>query len=138
MKNWAVFGQQNLLKITLKLHRLFWECPGIKDFWNLVNTLLFDVIGLRFTLNPQLFLLNMPESSIPKTVMKLLIHILTAARCLIALFWKRSTSPSLLDLWSRIKNIRLMEYMTALNNNQADIFYKVWALWDIYAAEHDM
>lgn len=104
----------------------------------IVNSLLFDVLGLRFTLNPQLCLLNIPEGQIPRATMKLLIHILTAARCLIALFWKRTTPPSLIDLLTRIQEVRLMEYMTALSNNQADIFYKVWMLWDVYAAEHDL
>lgn len=69
--------------------------------------------------------------------MKLLMHILTAARCLIALFWKRSAPPTYLDLWSRIKDVRTMEYMTALFHNKAELFHKIWAPWDLYSAERD-
>lgn len=116
---------------------LFWECPGIRSFWIAVNALLYDILGIRFTLSPQLFILNIPESSIPRYSTKLLIHILTAARCIIALFWKRSSAPSRLDLCSRVKEVCLMEYMTALSHNQVDLFHKIWSLWDFYIAEHD-
>lgn len=115
---------------------LFWECSGNTEcFWNTVNTLLHDVLGIRFSLDLQLFLLNVSEC--PIGAMNLRIHMLTAARCLIALFWKRSTTPTLLDLWARIKDVRLLEYMMALSHNKADLFFKVWSPWDLYSAEHE-
>lgn len=116
---------------------LFWECPEIRDYWIMVKNLLYDILGIEFPLCPQLFLLNFSDKLIPKLAMKLVIHILTAARCLIALFWKRGSPPSSLDLWTRIKNVRVMESMTALSNNRADQFYKIWEPWDHYCAEHD-
>lgn len=116
---------------------LFWECPEIEPFWGVVQTLLFDVLGIRFTLDPLLFLLNVSERPLPKLTTKLLIHILTAARCLIALFWKRQAPPSLLDLLARVKEIRTMEYITAVAHNKVDLFHSIWASWDVYSAEHD-
>lgn len=115
---------------------LFWERPGIQTYW--INNLLYDVLGIRFPLEPQLFLLNVTDCAVPKFVMKLLLHILTAARCLIALFWMRSMPSASLDLLTRIKDIRIVEYMTAISYNRADLFHKIWAPWDLYCADNDI
>lgn len=103
----------------------------------MVNTLFQEVLGIQFSLDPQLFLLNVSERALPKYSTKLLLHIHTAARCLIALFWKRDSAPTLIDLIARIKSIRTMEYLTALCNNQIDHFSKMWSLWDHYSASQD-
>lgn len=103
----------------------------------MVTTLLHNVFGIRFNLDPRLFLLNITEIQVPKLAMKLLIYILTAARSLIALFWKRTAPPMYIDLWSRIKNIRTMEYMTALSQNKVDLFHQIWTPWDIYSSERE-
>lgn len=105
-----------------QLH-IFWECSKIRPYWNMVNTLLHDVLGIRFTLDPCLFLLNVTQRPLPKHSMKLLLHLLTAARFLIALYWKRDTVPLLTDLLSRIKSIRSLEHLTALCNKQVDNFF---------------
>lgn len=116
---------------------IFWDCSKIQPYWVMVNALIFEVLGIRFPLEPQLFLLNITEQPIPKYSMKLLLHLLTAARCLIALFWKRDSVPSLIDLLARVKAIRNLEYLTALCNNKTDQFLKVWTLWDHYSATQD-
>lgn len=107
------------------LFHLFWDCPGIRPCWTTVNALIYDVLGIQFSLNPKLFLLNITEVTVPKNTMKLQIHIMTAARCRIALFWKWSSLPTFIDLLSRIKEVRNVEY-------KADIFHVIWSLWDIY------
>lgn len=116
---------------------IFWECPKITPFWHMVNTLLFDVLGIRFDLDPQLFLLNLADTPLPKYSMRLLLHITTAARCLIALFWKRDVAPNLMDLLSRLKHIRNMEYLTALCGDRVQQFQAIWSLWDHYTASQE-
>lgn len=134
----CVFNKENQYKLLMfwydtpsLLHK---PNPTIFTFWNAVGTLLYEVLGLRFTLDPQLFLLNIPEYPVPSNTTKLLIHILMADRCCIAHFWERTLPLSSLDLRSWIMDVRLMEYMTALLHNQMDIFHKVWS--NLYAAEH--
>lgn len=117
---------------------LFWGCPGIRPFWVVVQSLIFDVLGLRVPLDPMLFLLNVTNTTIPRFSMKMMLHILTAARCLIARFWRRLVPPGSIDLVARIKDVRTMEYMTALLDNKLDLFHKIWSLWDFYCAEHEV
>lgn len=65
---------------------IFLECPRIHPYWSMVNTLIYDVLGIRLALDPQLFLLNVTDRPLPKHSMKLLLHILTAADVLLLFF----------------------------------------------------
>lgn len=85
---------------------------------------------------PLTYLLNVPPKGLSRGGSRLLLHILTAAKCLIAAFWKRTVVPSLSDIQQRICDISLKERLSASLVNQKDFYNSVWSLWDLYAAEH--
>lgn len=101
---------------------LFWDGSGIQPFWNIVQHLVYSVSGIRIPLSPLAFLLNVPPCKLSCKTSRLLLHMLTAAKCLIAALWKQNSLPSLSDLHSRLKEIRTMEYLTALLNNKIYLF----------------
>lgn len=120
------------------LFHIYWDCPSIRPYWVMIQTFVQQVIEVSIPLTPLAFLLNAPSCALGRRSLRLLLHILTAAKCLIATFWKRSHTPSLSDLCTRIKEIRTMEHLTALLNSRVDQFNSIWSLWDCYAAEHDI
>lgn len=118
------------------LFHIFWDCPSIQGYWSTVQQLLQDVLGLQIALSPLTYLLNVPPQGLSRGASRLLLHMLTAVKCLIAVFWKRTAVPSLSDLQQRILEIRSMERLSASLANQIDLCNSVWSLWDLYAAEH--
>lgn len=92
------------------LMHIFWECPLISDFWSQVNALLVLVTGREILLDPITHLLGLPVKNLPRVVSSLILHIFTAAQCLISSFWKRTVALSITDLYTMVKDVRLMEY----------------------------
>lgn len=79
----------------------------------------------------KIFLLGLSQLKIPKFYRKLLLHILMVAQCLIALNWKQRSLPSLEALYARIKDVELMEKMTARLQDRMEAHNRVWELWHL-------
>lgn len=93
---------------------VFWDCPGIQPFWASVWDFIYRVVGVELPLTPLSLLLNVPSYKLTRKASRLVLHMLTTAKCLISAFWKCSSPPSIDDLYSRIKQIRSMEHLTVL------------------------
>lgn len=120
------------------LFHVFWDCPRIHIFWKGVQHLVHQVIGVEIPWSPLAYLLNVPPCKLGHKASHLLLHILTAAKCLIASFWKQKSSPSPSNVHSRIKEIRTLTHLTTVLNNRIGHFDSVWSLWDGYAIEHNL
>lgn len=112
------------------LYHIYWTCPKIVPFWTETQLLLTRLLGVQVPRTPKSFLLGVSVLQIPKHSKKLLRHVLTAARCLIALYWKRRDPPTQTDLYTRIKGIELMEKMTARLQDRLEAHDKVWEEWN--------
>lgn len=113
------------------LIHIYWECPLITPFWDKVQLLLSHLLEMQVQASPKFFLLGLSPLKLRKPYKKLVRHILTAARCLVALNWKRRSPPSPEDLYSRIKDIELMEKMTARMQDRLEAHNGVWELWHL-------
>lgn len=89
------FGGANLFHI-------FWDCLPLHRFWSEIKRLIFEVLGIHVPLTPLAYLLNVPPNGLSRGSTRLLLHILTAAKCLIAVFWKQTAVPSYSDIHRRI------------------------------------
>lgn len=83
----------------------------IKDmlFWKNTRSLLEYLVGPQTPLDPAHLLPGLPIPNTAKSAIKLINHILTAARCL---KW-RQLPPSQTDLYKRIHDVHNMEYLRA-------------------------
>lgn len=113
------------------LYHIFWTCSVIVPFWRQLNKMLSTLISRELTLDPLTHLLGLPIRGIPKPQMRLIIHILTAGKCLISRLWKSSSPPALPDLCNRIREVRTKEYLTARIYDRLDKFQDIWSLWDL-------
>ena len=111
------------------LIHVYWSCPMIVPFWNSVQQLLGRLLDKTLPLTPKVYLLGLPPPNTPAPYRKLTRHILTAARCLVTLHWKRSVPPPPEALYARIKDVELMEKMTARMLDRLEAHDKVWELW---------
>lgn len=111
------------------LYHIYWSCPKIVPFWTEVQSLLTRLLGVQVPWSPKLFLFGVSGLNIPRHSRKLMGHIITAARCLVALRWKKQTPPTQSDLYTRIKDVELMEKMTARIQDRLEIHDKVWEDW---------
>lgn len=109
-----------------------WRCGSEKGTLFLVH----QVLGVRIPLSPLAFFLNVPPCKLYHKSSWLLLHILTAANCLIVTFWKQRCLPSFMDLHSQIKVIRTMKHLITLLNNQLDLYGSVWTPFQQHVAEH--
>lgn len=113
------------------LIHIYWECPLIAPFWDKVQHLLSHLLELQVRASPKFFLLGLSPLKLRTPYKKLVRHILTAARCLVALNWKCRSPPSPEDLYSRIKDVELMERMTARMQDRLEAHNGVWELWHL-------
>lgn len=111
------------------LFHVYWTCPLIIPYWRMVQSLLQSIFDVGMLLDPKIFLLGLPPATFSKISNKLLAHVLTAARCLVALKWKKRESPSLSKLHSRIRDVKRMEYLTASLNDTLDKHNRIWEPW---------
>lgn len=117
------------LKDRGTFYHIYWSCPKIVPFWTETQLLLNRLLGAQVPRTPKLFLLGVSGLRISRHCRKLLGHVLTAARCLVALHWKRQAPPTQADLYTRIKDIELMEKMTARLQNRLEVHDRVWEDW---------
>lgn len=107
------------------LPHIFWDCLLIKPFWSQISNMLVGVFSQRIPLDPANFMFNMRPNGLSNMAFKLLVHILTAAKCLIAAFWKQRIPPTLTDLHTRMGEIKRVERITASLHNNLEVFDKV-------------
>lgn len=94
----------------------FHTCFGTAHLSSLngFGSMLIEVLHHRIHFDPVIFFkLNVPPKGLSKSASKLLLHILTVAKCLIAAFWKQRLPSSLTDLHTRMGAVRRMEQITA-------------------------
>lgn len=84
--------------------------------------------------NTSIYLLDLPPSAVSKDANKLLLHVLTATRCLIASHWKRTQGLTMPDLYSHIQIAELMEALTARMKNTLNAFQCMWKAWVCFGA----
>lgn len=113
------------------LFHIYWSCPLITPFWNMVQQLLTRLLETPVPMTPKFFLVGLSQLKTATPYKKLARHILTAACCLVALNWKKLSPPTPEALYARIKDVELMEKMTDRMQDRLDAHDKVCELWQL-------
>uniref|UniRef100_A0A670K4W9 Reverse transcriptase domain-containing protein n=1 Tax=Podarcis muralis TaxID=64176 RepID=A0A670K4W9_PODMU len=85
---------------------LWWTCPRVKAFWEMIYNELKKVFKYTFHKKPEAFLLGIVGQRVPKKDRTFFLYATTAARILIAKYWKAQELPTL-EEW----HTQLMDYM---------------------------
>uniref|UniRef100_A0A670IW01 Reverse transcriptase domain-containing protein n=1 Tax=Podarcis muralis TaxID=64176 RepID=A0A670IW01_PODMU len=85
---------------------LWWTCPKVKAFWEMIYNELKKVFKYTFHKKPEAFLLGIVGQRVSKKDRTFFLYATTAARILIAKYWKAQELPTL-EEW----HTQLMDYM---------------------------
>uniref|UniRef100_A0A670IGH0 Reverse transcriptase domain-containing protein n=2 Tax=Podarcis muralis TaxID=64176 RepID=A0A670IGH0_PODMU len=88
-------------------YHLWWTCPKIKAFWEMIYNEMKKVLKSTFLKKPEAFLLGIVGQLVPKRDRTFFMYATTAARILIAKYWKTQDLPTL-EEWQ----MKVMDYMS--------------------------
>lgn len=70
---------------------MIWECPGVANFWKMVQSELSLLMSTPIPLSPSVFILNdLSQLKLPKSPRRVFLAGLTAAKKMLAVRWKLS------------------------------------------------
>lgn len=115
---------------------IFWECPGLKEFWKMASETINEISGVSLGENPAAFLLYDVPVPTEKYKNSLLRHLLTAAKACIPALWKSTSSPTRSQWLGRVTEIQQMENLTMMLREQEDKYRKVWTPYITYREQN--
>uniref|UniRef100_A0A803TGJ8 Reverse transcriptase domain-containing protein n=1 Tax=Anolis carolinensis TaxID=28377 RepID=A0A803TGJ8_ANOCA len=99
---------------------MWWTCKNAKEFWTKIHGKIQEIIGLKFQMKPEYFLLGMPDFEMDISKDILFNYLVTAARIIYARNWKLKEVPRMEDWKLKILDIRNMDKLTqCLKRNQS-------------------
>lgn len=114
------------------LFHCLWQCSKVKAFWEEIQKAIGKIISKDLVINPVFFILGLypknPKYTKGEQVMidTCLLH----AKKSIALFWKKSSRPSI-TYWVKQMLITFpLEKITYIQKGKQELFEKVWGPFD--------
>lgn len=114
--------------IDTLLH-IYCQCLLLHYYWSMVQDLLQRLLDLTLPFCSKVFVLGLLPAKLSKIAEKLKGHILTTARYLVTLHWKKQTLQSPTELYTRIKDVEIMESLTAHLTDTVEQHNAVWGSW---------
>lgn len=99
----------------------------ILDFWKNIRKEIKHVLGIDFVLDLALYILGIvPDNVIDGNLTSLLRILLLIAKKTITTSWLKSQPPSIMEWRERVKNVFIMEKITARLQLKSDRFDQRW------------
>ncbi|MEE6460016.1 hypothetical protein FKM82_000828 [Ascaphus truei] len=97
----------------------------------MIQTLIREYLGVEVEVEvePLTMVLAKPIEDLETAESKMTIHVFTAARCAIAAAWKKVNAPSRQTVLRRLREIKMMELLSAQLSQKLDKFHKIWEIW---------
>lgn len=114
---------------TGHLMHMFWICKNLTCFWRNVFSFLSDITGILTPPEPSLGIPNLGIDRFPPSCLSIVMHILLAARLLIARGWKSNKVPNLSEVVEIVRLHYKYEAMLATKQGTRKSFASIWQLW---------
>lgn len=106
---------------------IFWDCPVLQGFWGDIKKEIDTILDIDVTLEPMLFLLGAIPKDIYNADQRYALRILLlVAKKMITVNWKELKPPTIGQWTQRLKNVYMMERMTATLQLTMDTFMQRW------------
>lgn len=128
-KCWRGCGQRGTF-----LH-LWWTCPIIKRFWELVAPWIKKMMTEHIEFGPIQYLFHGMTGPIKKYRESITPHLLNAAKKLIPKYWRQDRIPSVIEWRNEVNIIKEAERWVHVVKNQRKKFETTWANWEQCAEE---
>uniref|UniRef100_G1KXC5 Reverse transcriptase zinc-binding domain-containing protein n=1 Tax=Anolis carolinensis TaxID=28377 RepID=G1KXC5_ANOCA len=98
---------------------MWWSCKIAKKFWTKIHGKIQEILGIKFQMKPEYFLLGMPDFEMDLSKDILFNYMVTAARMTYAKNWKLRETPQIEDWLLKLLDIMNMDILTQyLKRNQ--------------------
>uniref|UniRef100_A0A670JFQ6 Reverse transcriptase domain-containing protein n=1 Tax=Podarcis muralis TaxID=64176 RepID=A0A670JFQ6_PODMU len=116
---------------------LWWTCPKIKVFWEMIYNELKKVLRYTFPKKPEAFLLGIVGQLVPKKDRTFFMYATTAARILIAKYWKMQELPTV-EEWQLkvIDYMGLAEMTSRIRDQGSDTAQEDWKKFKEYLKKY--
>lgn len=113
------------------LLHIWWECPSVHNFWDMILQLHTRATGVTIPNTPQITLLSILPGSYKSIKKGLLRHWLTAARAVIPRHWRSAHAPSLTDWILEMDHIERMETLLSQELDTYEQCRQIWLPWKV-------
>lgn len=122
------------------LFHCMWQSRKIKAFWEEVKRAIETVIWKDLLMNPALFILGSYPTGHKYTLYERILMdlCLLYAKKSIALFWKKTSRPTVAFwIWQMLTALP-MEKITYIQRGKPDLFWKVWEQFILFVKDQDL
>ena len=111
---------------------VWWTCTKVKAFWIKIWWNTQNILKKKLKFIPQLFLLGIiTDCTLTET--KLILNLITAARLLVAQYWKKEELPTIQEWIMKLMNLAEMAKISAYLKDHSNERYKLdWKRWIDY------
>lgn len=107
---------------------IFWDCPKILSFWLEIKNEIDKIMGINITLTQSQFLFDLaPDGSYNRNQKHLLHILLMTARKMVTVKWMNPQSPTIIEWKQRLKEVYVLESLTARLQLRSDVFGRRWS-----------
>uniref|UniRef100_A0A670JTK1 Reverse transcriptase domain-containing protein n=1 Tax=Podarcis muralis TaxID=64176 RepID=A0A670JTK1_PODMU len=99
-------------------YHLWWTCPKVKAYWEMIYNEIKKVLKWTFLKKPEAFLLGMVGQLVPRKDKNFFMYATTAARILLAKYWKTQQLPTLEEWQAKVTEYMGMAEMTGRIRDQ--------------------
>ena len=112
------------------LHVL-WSCPALKDWWNNIQEIMFEVLNKRFQISAKLSILGstteLQDSDLSFFEKRWIILALTTAKRILLRHWRKSRPPPYEEWTSTMAQLAAFERVTYSLLNRLDHYKLIWS-----------
>uniref|UniRef100_A0A670HYM7 Reverse transcriptase domain-containing protein n=1 Tax=Podarcis muralis TaxID=64176 RepID=A0A670HYM7_PODMU len=114
-------------------YHLWWTCPKIKAYWEMIYNEIKKVLKWTFAKKPEAFLLGMVGQLVPKRDKTFFMYATTAARILLAKYWKTQELPTLEEWQTKVTEYMGLAEMTGrICDQRKETVEEDWRNFKIY------
>lgn len=111
-----------------QLH-MWWSCPVSQRFWIKVEALISEILPYKFSLSPELAILNISLKEIPTSFRSVVLHILISARYVIAQNWNLPITLPITEVIRRTNFQYQCETRVLTSPSQTAKQVSLWTPW---------
>lgn len=109
------------------IYHMWWKCREVQKYWRKIHKEIQEVTKFNIPLSPELFLLNMTDvisGNLKNEFISVVLYLITAARMVLARYWKSPILPNILDWKSKVQELVIMDQLTLFSTDKSDQVYE--------------
>lgn len=115
---------------------IFWDCPKLQKFWENIKNEITVILNVLLPLNLLYYVVGcIPTGLLYGDNLYILRVLLLIARKMITVSWRRNQHPTVEQWAGRLRQVYIMEELTAQLQMKKDIFVRKWTPVTRYLAK---